>query len=99
MIIDKITVTTAQQIPNEDTSFMHDVRTAISEHELYAVVKKKALAIAKDLELQTQGRARVSVEMVEGAGGLPCADIWSYGSITNQVFCTEDAIKFNKVGV
>ena len=90
MIIDKITVTTAQQIPNEDTSFMHDVRTAISEHELFAVVKKKALAIAKDLELQTQGRARVSVEMVEGAGGLPCADIWSYGSITNQVFCTEE---------
>lgn len=90
MIIDKITVTTAQQIPNEDTSFMHDVRTAISEHELFAVVKKKALAIAKDLELQTQGRARVSVEMVEGAGGLPCADIWSYGSITNQVFCTDE---------
>jgi hypothetical protein len=90
MIIDKITVTTAQQIPNEDTSFMHDVRTAISEHELFAVVKKKALAIAEDLELQTQGRARVSVEMVEGAGGLPCADIWSYGSITNQVFCTEE---------
>ena len=90
MIIDKITVTTAQQIPNEDTSFMHDVRTAISEHELFAVVKKKALAIAEDLELQTQGRARVSVEMVEGAGGLPCADIWSYGSITNQVFCTDE---------
>jgi hypothetical protein len=90
MIIDKITVTTAQQIPNEDTSFMHDVRTAISEHELFAVVKKKALAIAEDLELQTQGKARVSVEMVEGAGGLPCADIWSYGSITNQVFCTEE---------
>jgi hypothetical protein len=92
MIIDKITVTTAQQIPNEDTSFMHDVRTAISEHELFAVVKKKALAIAKDLELQTQGRARVSVEMVEGAGGLPCADIWSYGSITNQVFCTDEEV-------
>ena len=90
MIIDKITVTTAQQIPNEDTSFMHDVRTAISEHELFAVVKKKALAIAEDLELQTQGKARVSVEMVEGAGGLPCADIWSYGSIRNQVFCTEE---------
>ena len=92
MIIDKITVTTAQQIPNEDTSFMHDVRTAISEHELFAVVKKKALAIAEDLELQTQGRARVSVEMVEGAGGLPCADIRSYGSITNQVFCTEEEV-------
>ena len=90
MIIDKITVITAKQIPNEDTSFMHDVRTAISEHELFAVVKKKALAIAEDLELQTQGKARVSVEMVEGAGGLPCADIWSYGSITNQVFCTDE---------
>tara|TARA_R110002096_G_C14579060_1_gene721150 strand:- start:658 stop:942 length:285 start_codon:yes stop_codon:yes gene_type:complete len=90
MIIDKITVTTAKQIPNEDTSFMHDVRTAITVRELYAVVKKKALAIAEDLELQTQGKARVSVEMVEGAGGLPCADIWSYGSITNQVFCTDE---------
>ena len=92
MIIDRITVITAQQIPTKDTSFIQDVYTAITVRELYDVVKKKALAIAKDLELQTQGRARVSVEMVEGAGGLPCADIRSYGSITNQVFCTEEEV-------
>lgn len=89
MIIDKVTVTTAEQYNNDDTSFDHDVRDAVTVRELYEIVKNKAMKIAKDLELQTQGRARVSVEMVEGAGGLPCADIRCFGVIRNQVFCTE----------
>ena len=90
LIIDKVTVTTAKQIPDNDVCFAHNVCTAITEHELFAEVKEKAMAIAKELDLQTQGRAQVSVDMMEGQEGFPCADIRSYGKIMDQVFCTEE---------
>jgi len=90
LIIDKVTVTTAKQIPDNDVCFAHNVCTAITKHELFDVVKNRAMAIAKELDLQTQGRSQAGVEMMEGQEGFPCADIRSYGKIMDQVFCTEE---------
>ena len=88
-IFDKVTVTTAHQLNNTETNFNHDIVDAVTVRELYEIVKNKAMKIAEELEMMNQGRGRIGVEMVEGAGGLPCADIRCFGEIRNQVFCTE----------
>jgi hypothetical protein len=90
MIIDKITVISANQ--GVDDAY-HDktIREAITIRELYEVVKSKAMGIAKDLELTTQGRARVSVEMgEEEVSGFPFAEIRTNKKIYNQIFCVEE---------
>jgi hypothetical protein len=90
MIIDKITVISARQ-DIEDAYSDKTVREAITIRELYEVVKSKAMEIAQNLELTTQGRARVSVEMgEEEVSGFPFAEIRTNKKIYNQIFCVEE---------
>jgi hypothetical protein len=90
MIIDKITVISANQ-GVDDAYYDKTIREAITIRELYEVVKSKAMGIAKDLELTTQGRARVSVEMgEEEVSGFPFAEIRTNKKIYNQIFCVEE---------
>jgi len=90
MIIDKITVISANQ-GVDDAYYDKTVREAITIRELYEVVKSKAMEIAKELELTTQGRARVSVEIgEEEVSGFPFAEIRTNKKIYNQIFCVEE---------
>ena len=90
MIIDKITVISANQ-GVDDAYYDKTVCEAITIRELYEVVKSKAMGIAKELELTTQGRARVSVEIgEEEVSGFPFAEIRTNKKIYNQIFCVEE---------
>jgi len=90
MIIDKITVISANQVEN-DAYFDKTVREAITIRELFDVVKNKAMGIAEELELQSQGRARVTVEVgEEEVSGFPFAEIRTNKKIFKQVFCVEE---------
>ena len=90
MIIDKITVISANQ-GVDDAYYDKTVSEAITIRELYEVVKSKAMGIAKELELTTQGRARVSVEIgEEEVSGFPFAEIRTNKKIFKQVFCVEE---------
>jgi hypothetical protein len=89
MIISEINVVTATM--TYDDAFF-DVRgyEAITDRELYDVVKCRAMEIAQDLTLMSQGKGRISVEMIEGKNGFPVAEITSNSKIMNRVFCDEE---------
>jgi hypothetical protein len=90
MIISEINIAASAMTDDDVTISDMQKYEAITEHELYDAVKRTAMSVVENIQLETQGKMKILVEMMKGNNGFPLAEITSNKKITNVVFCYEE---------